>query len=347
MATIRQRPNGSWQVQVRRRGWPTQTGSFPTRTAARKWANEIEHAIDVGKFAVSTRSEQQLTLDQALVRYSELVTPKKKGAEVEQRRIQRLRNDASDLGQMYLGNIRGADIAEYRDRRLSTPSRTGGKKSRLTGRNISPATVRLELALLSHVFTTAAREWRMESLDNPVSKVALPSKSRRRERRLEPGEYERLIQACAAYQDLPDVVDLAIHTAMRRSEIASLKWRQVFLGQRRIHLPDTKNNTARDIPLDDRAMEVLSQRHAQRVDENVIHIAANGITTYFSRCVARAGMEDFRFHDLRHEAASRMAEKGLSPIEISTITGHKSMDMLRRYSHPRVSDLATRLSEAG
>ena len=217
--------------------------------------------------------------------------------------------------------IRGADVAAYRDRRLSV--------------GLSENSVRLELALLSNLFTVAAKEWRMESLTNPVLAVRKPAASRPRERRLVGDEEARLLASCADW--LRPVVILALETGMRKGEILVLQWENIDLIRRVALLPDTKNGTARHVPLSSRAGDVLKglPRNISGgvfTNQNVSHA--------FIAATQKAGIEGLHFHDLRHEATSRLFEKGLNPMQVAAITGHKTLQMLKRYTHLRAEDLA-------
>ena len=198
--------------------------------------------------------------------------------------------------------------------------------------------MRLELALLSNLFTVAAKEWRMESLTNPVLAVRKPAASRPRERRLVGDEEARLLASCADW--LRPMVILALETGMRKGEILALRWENVDLAKRVALLPDTKNGTARHVPLSSRAGDVLKglPRNISGgvfTNQNVSHA--------FIAATQKAGIEGLHFHDLRHEATSRLFEKGLNPMQVAAITGHKTLQMLKRYTHLRAEDLAKML----
>ena len=145
---------------------------------------------------------------------------------------------------------------------------------------------------------------------------------------------------------------------MRRSEIAELRWRFIDLDRRVAHLPDTKNGNARDVPLSTKAITILSnlKEHSKPAADKVFDMRADAITRAFDRAVKRAReryektnslcdesfLKDLRFHDLRHEATSRLAE--IFPMhELTKITGHKDPRMLMRYYHPKAEDLALKL----
>lgn len=258
-----------------------------------------------------------------------------------------------------MASIRSADVAKLRDEWLKI---------------YAPATVLRRLALLSHVFNVSRKEWGMESLLNPVEAIRKPQPKNSRTRRLEAlpvvsektgvtsgkeiaNEIEHIIAATHSLV-LPTIILLALETAMRRSEIAELRWRFIDLDRRVAHLPDTKNGNARDVPLSTKAITILSnlKEHSKPAADKVFDMRADAITRAFDRAVKRAReryektnslcdesfLKDLRFHDLRHEATSRLAE--IFPMhELTKITGHKDPRMLMRYYHPKAEDLALKL----
>ncbi|MHB1545021.1 MAG: site-specific integrase [Gammaproteobacteria bacterium] len=243
-----------------------------------------------------------------------------------------------------LAGIRGKDIAGFIHER------------EMEGMN--PHTIKLDLGIISRVFELARTSWGMESLQNPVAlaRAARPKLPPGRKRRLEPGEGDELLARAKAYGGMiGPIIVLALETAMRRGEIAGMRWEQVDWGNRVIHLEETKNGERRDVPLSSRALEVLKGL-PRRLDGSVFGMTADAISQAFARITARAAMGkksqssqalepmvDLRFHDLRHEATSRLFEKGFNPMEVAAITGHKTLEMLKRYTHLRAEDLAKRL----
>jgi integrase len=175
-----------------------------------------------------------------------------------------------------------------------------------------------------------------------ISKAKAP---RPRDRRLEPGELERLLSACSNPNPwFRPVIIFAIETGMRRGEILPLCWEHVHLGKRYAHLPDTKNGDSRDVPLSPMALELLEGLPRNiRSDQVVFPLHFEALKSAWGRVCSRAGISDLRFHDLRHEATSRFFEKGLNVMELAAITGHKDLRMLQRYTHLRAEDLALKL----
>lgn len=216
-------------------------------------------------------------------------------------------------------------VARYRDERLATLSQ---RKSKSTGKAaaLSPATVRLELALLGHVFTTAIREWRIGLVQNPVANVRKPTTGEGRNRRLNAGEEKRLRETIEAYSNpmLGWIFTVALETGMRSSEITGLKLRQVDTTRRIVRLDVTKNDSARTVPLTKRAAETFTAALANPVrpkDCDFVFFGEPGrdgkrrpytFSKAWNDIKESLGMSDLRFHDLRHEAVSRLVEAGFS-----------------------------------
>jgi integrase len=371
MPTIRKRGQYQWEAQVRRRGYPAQSKTFTTKAEAEAWANMIESEMSRGVWLSRTEAEAT-TLYEALERYEKEVSLSKRGAAQEISVLKTCK--AAYLARRPLATIRSADIAKLRDEWL---------------KEYKPATVLRRLAVLSHVFNIARKEWGMESLSNPIELVRKPQPNNARtrriafgdapvgttsgdesesERRAQDGELERIAKASSSAL-LPSIIWLAVETAMRRGEIVSLLWVNVDLNRRVAHLPSTKNGDARDVPLSSRAVFVLQALEDAKdntsdddgVADRIFEIRSDAVTRAFERAVARARkiyvdecraaklkpdskfLTDLRFHDLRHEATSRLAS--IFPMhELTKITGHKDPRMLMRYYHPRAEDLAKRLS---
>jgi integrase len=277
----------------------------------------------------SIKEASRLTLSEALERYLKEVSVTKKGHLQECKRIKQWQGNP--LAVITLDKVRGADMARYRDTRLA-----GGA---------SGNTVRLDLALISHLFEVARKDWGLETLENPVKACRKPKLSRGRDRRLLPGEERALLKYCGEVgnQRLELTITLAIETAMRRSELVrGLRWEDVDLDRRLAFLRDTKNGESRTVPLSTKATAAL--REAQGASKGfILDVYPDVITHDFVEACKQCGIQDLRLHDLRHEATSRLFEKGFNMMEVSTITGHKSLSMLKRYTHLRPADLLDRL----
>jgi integrase len=298
--------------------------TFDTKSEATRWARLVESEMDHGAY-VSREEAENTSFGEALARYANEITPRKKGARQERDRIAFLKKHA--LAHRSLASIRGADIAAYRDERLEA-----GK---------SPITVNNELIVISHLFNTARREWGMESLQNPVSNVRKPKLPPGRDRRLAGDEEQRLLE----HSEYPmhELIVLALETGMRQGELMALTWPGVDLKRRIVTLADTKTGEGRSVPLSKRAVKIIESL-PRRLDGKLFPEAgASSISHKFRALCDRAGIEGLRFHDLRHEATSRLFELGLNAMEVAAITGHKTLVMLKRYTHLRAEDLARKL----
>jgi len=326
MATLEKRGD-FWRVKIRRKGYPIQTRSFDTKATAERWARDIENEMDKGVFIDRTESEKN-TLRDVLSRYHDEVTPLKRGASAEAPRLRAMM--LRPIAEIKIAALSSSVIAKYRDARL---------------KEVAGATVNKELNLIAHALETARREWGIHIAENPVRLVRRPQGAKPRDRRLHGDEEQRLLGACADARNpfLLPVVKLAIETAMRQGEIVSLDWKHVDLKKCIAYLPETKNGEARGVPLSSAAITTI-RALPQSLSGNLFPgITAEAIKRAFMRACARAELEDFRFHDLRHEATSRLFEKGLNPMEVASITGHKTLQMLKRYTHLRAEDLVKKL----
>ncbi|WP_313872821.1 site-specific integrase [Rugamonas sp. DEMB1] len=170
-----------------------------------------------------------------------------------------------------------------------------------------------------------------------------PNKPRGRDRRVTAAEIAKIIEATES-TELRTIIVLAVETGMRRNELASLVWEEVDLKKQTAHLPKTKTDVPRTVPLSKTAIKAL-KNFAPRKEGRIFTLQAESMSQAFERaCEAhRANIVGVRFHDMRHEATSRLFEKGLNVMEVATITGHKTLDMLKRYTHLRAEDLAKKL----
>ncbi len=328
MATIRKR-GSSWQAQVRREGYPPLSRTFASKAYAAAWARDQERAIDRAELPASNRELKGMLLADLLRRYSEVVTPAKRGAEPEQYRIGTLL--AHGLARLALNKLSPAAIAQYRDDRLKI---------------VQPGSVRRELAILHHCLELARREWGIPLTSNPVQRITLPETAKARDRRLEGNEGECLASALTTTTVwyLRPLITLAIETGMRRGELLSIRWQDVDMSARTIRILKTKNGHPRTIPLTPKAVEILASM--ARLDERVFPVTANAVRLAWERLRRRAGLEDLRLHDLRHEAVSRFFEYGLTVPEVALISGHRDPRMLSRYTHLRPEKVAEKLARA-
>jgi integrase len=353
MPSITRRPKGSFLARVYVSGFPRQTRSFTTLERAQTWAVATEASLHYHR-AVERRAlvtppvchpqiplaaveewmslqpspESPPSLLDALARYAREITPQKKGAANEERRIRQWQRHP--LATFALSDIRGYHLAKHRDDRTSA--------------GISPSTLQKEFAVLSHLYRIASTDWGFESLLNPVKAMRKPKVGRGRDRRLHLREETLLLEHCERTGNarLRSAIVVALETAMRRGELVGLQWSDVDLDAKMANLHDTKNGERRVVPLSTRA--VMAFRLMENTGSGaVLGVHPDVITYDFHQACLACSLNDLRFHDLRHEATSRLFEKGFNMMEVATITGHKTLSMLKRYTHLRPSDLLARL----
>lgn len=346
MATIRKRKNktgATWQAIVRRQGYKPISATFDQKEDAEKWARAQEREMDTHTF-MPADTAQRVTVNQVLERYRDEVLPRlSKGAKPDQSRIKRL---SEALGGLNLAALDSAHVAQYRDHRLLKEG-------------AAAQTVKHELGLLNRVLKQCVMEWRIHLPKGVVTtNVRKPSLPSGRERRLGPGEEERLLETArkSKGKEIEPMIILALETAARREEIWGMRWDQINLTRRTWYIPVeiSKTKVARTVPLSTRAVSVLRSIPRQ-LDGRVWKMKReDGITQAFSRLcetkVKKNGkaetvvrFQDLHFHDLRHEGTSRFFEKGLNIMEVASITGHRDLRVLRRYTHLRAEDLALKL----
>ena len=331
MASISKRGR-YWRAQIVRRGYPPQYRTFDTRAEAEAWSRAMETEMDRGIFVSRVESEKT-TLADALGRYEREISVGKAHPTQDYQRIRHwLRQD---LAHYFLANLRGADFAKYRDDRLAI------------GRAAN--TVRLELALVSHLFEIARKEWGMEGLMNPLKNIRKPSGSNERDRRLRDGEYETLAAALSASENpwVRPAFDMAIETSLRQGMSLALRWEWIDLSRQVIWIPAEfrrhgNKGVPPALPLSQKAVAVL-RALPRSVDGRVFATSQNAIVCVWKKTLKRLGIPGLRWHDLRHEADSRLFEKGLNPMEVASITGHRTLNMLRRYTHLQPDALAKKL----
>lgn len=341
MATIVKTPSGTWKAVIRKIGWPTTAKTFRTKRDAEDWARRTEDEMVRGVY-LSRAPSEKLTVSAALTRYLAEVSATKKTTTQRSESFSAKHLDAF-FGKYSMAAVSAELVAKYRDERLAA-----GKSNN---------TVRLELAMLGHLFRIAIQEWGIGLTFNPVASIRKPSPGVGRDRRLSNQEQLCLFNAADAHSNpmLGWIVRLAVETGMRSSEITGLLRSQVDLARRVVTLRDTKNGSSRVVPLT-RAATVVFQAALDNpirpIDTELVFFGEPGrdgkrkpyvFQKLWAGLVRELGMADLHFHDLRHEAVSRLVEAGLSDQEVASISGHKSMQMLKRYTHLRAEDLVQRL----
>jgi integrase len=326
VATLRKRSNGHWQARVRK-AKQTLTKTFIHKADAEKWAKQVEVELDKGSF-VNHALAERTTFKEVIERYIIEVLPTMRGGNADLIRLKALaRRSIAKLNMVALTPQR---LAQFRDERL---------------KEIAPATVIRELAYVSSIINYARREWGI-NVNNPVALVAKPKNPQGRSRILDAAETNALFEALRptgrrSIWMLP-LVRLALETAMRRSELLGLRWEHIDLGRRKIFLQLTKNGTSRTVPLSTHAIQILNEI-PRNLDGRVFPVTHEVVSQAFNRARKQAGVKDIRFHDLRHMAITRLAERLPNLIELSAVSGHKSLTMLKRYYHPSAEQLAEKL----
>lgn len=361
MASIRKRTHKdgttTYRVDVRLKGFPPQRATFKRLTDARKWGESTESAIRENRY-FKTAEASRHTLADLIDRYIRDVLPgKPKQAKDQTRQLKWWR---TELGDYTLADLTPALVTEARGKLARDPIPSRAKKQNLNAppRLRSAATINRYLAALSHTFTVAVNEWGWLD-DSPMRKVSKPAEPRGRVRFLSEGmtgpngetiagERTRLLKACQKSSNpyLYPVVVLALSTGMRQGEIMGLTWDAVDLHQGRITLHETKNGERRVVPLVGKALELLKQHAKVRPidtpllfpgkktpDPKVKARKPIDLRAPWETALREAGIEDFRFHDLRHSAASYLAMNGASLAEIAEVLGHKTLQMVKRYAH--------------
>lgn len=343
MATFQKVKNG-WQAQVARRvgGKPFRKAkNFKSKREAQIWAREIEAEIDKG---VTEQSRD--TMAKVFDRYAKEVSAAKRGHRWETIRLERFKRDPAGgkaLGDFVISEITTSDLFEWRQSRLSV-------ESPHTGRPLKPASVKREINLLKHVFVVATKEWELIA-KNPCEDLKRPKDSKRRNRRVNEDEIERLTEELDMDAELW-VTDkqitgaaflFAIETAMRSGEILGITNRHITGAV--VHLPETKNDHARDVPMTQRAISILEKVRGNKTEpeHRPFGISDQSRDTIFRAAVKACGINGLQFRDTRHEAITRLAKR-LEILDLARVTGHKNLNELLTYYEASGEELAAQLN---
>ena len=337
-----------YKAQVRLKGHPIQTATFERLTDAKRWVQQTESAIREGRHFKTSEAKKR-TFKELIERYEREILPTKPRSKQESQ----FDWWKKEIGHLTLADVSPTIIAECRDKLSNklTPQR----------KKLSSGTVLRYLAALSHAFTIAVQEWQW--LENsPMAKVRKPKPSKGRVRFLNEDERNRLLKSCKESQNLYlyTIVVLALSTGMRKNEILSLQWKNIDLATGRITLHETKNNERRTVHLTGAALSLIKQLYEQIGNESDLlfpsskgQMGQNGqnpldIRSAWEAAVKRAKINDFKFHDLRHCTASYLAMNGATLFEISQVLGHKTLSMVKRYSHiseDHAADVVQRMNQ--
>ena len=344
MATIRKKGKLQWHVQVRRQGYKPVTKTFLGEKEAQEFARQVESDMDKGIYQEKSASATT-TIEMLAKKYIKDISPSKKN-NVEDKRLMIIVIDK--FGKYYLSNLKPLMIKMWLDE--------------LKNKGLSGSTINHHLSTLSSLIDAAIKEWSYSLPENPCKHVKRMPSGKSRDRRLQEGEEQLILDECTLSRNswLSPAVKLSIFTGMRQGELFSLEWDHVDLETQVAHLFDTKNGEDRIVPLSTKAVAVL--RAIPGLQEGkVFNCSQHGVASslrnalerakrkYLEKCKSLAiepkkgFLENLRLHDLRHEATSRFFEKDLNVMEVASITGHKTLSMLKRYTHLKATNLAKKL----
>jgi integrase len=346
-----------YQVRVRKVGHPTFTKTFDKLQEARSWKSSVETKLDSGESVPSAKSSR-ITIAQAIDDYvaHQLNGDSKKGYTLQLLREElgasAVINLTPELLSKWLKKKSQETIASPKSKRSANsfhPLYAGDVQ-----RTYSESTIRKYYYTLKTVLEWHAL-FRKYPFQNPFTIVKPPVEDNQRERRLNKDEETRLLDACDKMyknkDNLKRVIAFALETAMRAGEILKLEWHEVDFETRSIHIPKHKCKTKRDrtVPITSTCLRILKEQRAANSDAVSRFVfgmweSSDVLGHRFKVLTKNAGIDDLKFHDLRHEAASRFFEKSqLNDIEIALITGHSDLRTLKRYTHLRPNSLLKKM----
>lgn len=279
-------------------------------------SHKLSQSLDVHESAIiesrlKKRAIKGLTVSDALDRYLKEITPQKKGAQVEEYRIGKAKT--TELSKKPLHGVTPDDVLRF----LEEIGSSNNNKRKYA-------------SLISHLYATAIRKWRLP-VTNPVSgQIDLPDNGKPRIRRLRGNEYSLLMETLTGETKLFAII--AVETAMRRSEIARLRWEYINKDGCTALLHDTKNGTQRTTCFSNVAMNALIEIGFKE-SGSVFSLTLTQLRYRWEAARNEIGSPDLHFHDLRHEGTSRLFEKGLNILEVQSVTGHKTLEELKKYTH--------------
>jgi len=314
-----------WYVTIRKKGYPTTSAVFDSKTRAKEWEAKIESEMREGRYLPISSSGKH-TLADLIDRYTKEVLPGK-AKTTQESDFGRLAWWRENLGYVSMKHLT-PDVIQEALPKIAT-----------SGRGNGPTSIRRHVAVLSAAIQSA-REWKWINT-NPAHEVNLPKEPKGRQRYLTKEELSRLLKTVHQSSNpmLAPAVLLSLSTGIRRGELLSLTWDQVDLDRGHVTLLDTKNKTDRGVPLTQGAIEVLRDYgKLRRMDTKLVFPGKSGQKgIYFNRAwtaaLKSAKIKNFRWHDLRHTCASYLAMSGVSMLAIAELLGHKTLQMTKRYSH--------------
>ena len=316
MASIRKRKD-KYQVQVRINGHNT-SKTFTSLTNAKAWARRMETKAEVSD--LPKKQYQPGNFNEVFQRYLKEVTPLKKNTSVEPIIIRLLMR--SKWAKKSLSQLTTRDLCSYRDQRLQ---------------EIKATSLHRRFCVIKHAAKIAEEEWGWDAKSSAIKTIRLKTEPPSAVRRISQDDINLLLGSAAASRNhlMQPLITLALETGMRRGELLSFRWTDVDFDHLQISLQKTKSGYPRLIPITNTAEFVLLKLFSTTEDREgvVFGMSANAVRLAFGRIRQRCGLTVVRFHDLRHEAISRLFEKGLTMPEVASISGHRSLSQLMRYSH--------------
>ena len=325
MGCVRKRGN-SWNAQVRISGWRSFTKTFQTKLDAKQWIVNLEKELK--SKPLPEKNIKNLKLKDLFNKYKFEILPKLKSHKIVTYKLNFL--SRLWLGEIIVVNLTKGHLEQFcKDRKLV----------------VKDGTIKSELMLIKRIVKIANDKWNYGIPFNAFYGIELPSPHKPRNRRATQEELSILIAHANKQRNtyISTIIQFAVETGMRRSEILKLKWIDVNLETRIASLYDTKNGDDRHIPLTKTAVQLLS--NLTQLSDFVFPISANCLRLAWERCRKKSNIKGLRFHDLRHEAVSRYFEMGLSVPEVALISGHKDVRQLFRYTHLKPESLIAKYSK--
>lgn len=343
MATIQKRVKKdgtvTYKAVIRVKGYPTMSATFDKKTAAQKWIGQHEPLMKEGKHITDYEAKKH-TLNELIDRYITTELPKRKPVDHKKYKTM-LEWWKQHIGKYLLSKITPALLSECKEKLVTeeSPKPKGDKKTR------SGATANRYMAALSIVLSIATKEWGWID-ENPMLKVNKFTEKAMNDRFLMPEEIKKLLEACKTFELKGEnynyetylFVLIALSTGARYSEIHGLRWQDVDLKNKQFYFLTTKNGENRGVPMIDSVMnEIKKFKKVRNIKSDYLFTTKDGkklidMRVRFYKVLDVSGIT-CRFHDLRHTVASHIAMNGGSLLDIASVTGHKTMQMVKRYSH--------------
>jgi integrase len=332
MSSIRKRGK-KYQVQVRRKGTLPISRTFHSKQDALEWSRHMESSADRRELAPAYKELANITLAEIMIKYRDEISITKLGYDNERHYINRFIK--TKFSQQHLISLKPSVFSLFIDEQL---------------KKYKPETVCREIAIIQHALETAIRKWNLPLRENPLRKVDKPRVNNIIRKRYSKDQYDDIIRAvslCLNIYAVP-LIEFALETAMRRSEILRAEWDDVDFKKSTLEIPRAKNGFPRVIPLSPKAIAIITSlkeinKVTHKPEKIIFPLSINSV-----RCITRtvhksSSAKNFRFHDLRHEAITRYFEAGLSVPEVSIISGHRDYNMLQRYTQITAEDVLKKL----